>query len=103
MRAGKRNKLEAAGFKVGDVADFLGLSESESELINIRISLARELRALRRDRQLTQVELAKRIHSSQSRVAKMEAGDPSVSIDSLFRSMVALGASRTELSKAVAA
>lgn len=103
MRANKRKELEAAGFTVGDTADFLGLSEAESELIDIRINLAKELRALREANHLTQVQLAKRIRSSQSRVAKMEAGDPTVSIDAMFKSLVTLGASRKQLSKAVAA
>jgi transcriptional regulator with XRE-family HTH domain len=48
---------------------------------------------------LTQVALAKKIKSSQSRVAKMEAGDPSVSIDLLVRSLIALGETPTNLRK----
>lgn len=103
MRTSKRKSLEAAGFTVGDATEFLGLSEAESELIDIRISLAKELRALRKASHLTQAQLAKRIRSSQSRVAKMEAGCPSVSIEAMFKSMVALGASRKQLSEAVAA
>lgn len=103
MRADKRKKLEAAGFTVGETSDFLGLSDAEVALIDIRISLAKEIRTLRKANRLTQGQLAKRIRSSQSRVAKMEAGDPTVSIDAMFKSLVTLGASRKQLSKALAA
>ncbi len=103
MRADKRKKLEAVGFTIGTSSEFLGLSSIEAELIDIRLSLARELRALREAQNVTQAQLADRIGSSQSRVAKMEAGDPSVSIDAMFKSLVSLGASRKQLSKAIAA
>src|SRR5581483_4278956 len=43
---------------------------------------------------LSQAVVAKRLGSSQSRVAKMEAGDPSVSLDLLLRALLALGATR---------
>ncbi len=48
---------------------------------------------------MTQEDLARLIKSSQSRVAKMEAGDPTVSIDLLIRSLLALGTNKNTLAK----
>jgi hypothetical protein len=48
-----------------------------------------------------QVEVARMIHSSQSRVAKMEAGDPTASLDLLVKSLLAMGASRRDLARAI--
>ena len=101
MKLTKRQKLEAAGWKIGTTADFLQLSSEEVELIEIRLSLSKSLKQLRKDKQLSQQELAKDISSSQSRVAKMEAGDPSVSIDLLIRSLLALGAARKDIALAI--
>jgi DNA-binding XRE family transcriptional regulator len=101
MELTKRQKLEAAGWKVGTVADFLQLSPEEVEIIEIRLSLSKSLKQLRKDKKLSQQELAKDISSSQSRVAKMEAGDPSVSIDLLIRSLLALGAARKDIASAI--
>jgi DNA-binding XRE family transcriptional regulator len=101
MRAVKQARLEKAGWQVGDSADFLGLDEVESRLLDIKIALARLLRSTRARRRLTQFELADKIGSSQSRVAKLEAGDPSVSVDLLVRSVIAAGAKASDLAKAV--
>jgi DNA-binding XRE family transcriptional regulator len=101
MELTKRKKLEAAGWKVGTTNDFLQLSPEEVEMIEIRLSLSRSLKQLRKDKQLSQQELAKDISSSQSRVAKMEAGDPSVSIDLLIRSLLSLGAARKDIALAI--
>ena len=49
------------------------------------------------------MDLAAKLRSSQSRVAKMETGDSSVSLDLLIRSLITLGASDRELSKIIAA
>ena len=102
MRAAKRKSLEEAGWRVGSAADFLGLDDVESQYVEIKVALARLLRTTRSRRRLTQFELAKRIGSSQSRVAKLEAGDPSVSVDLLVRSLLAVGAKPSELARAVA-
>jgi len=102
MRATKQKKLEKAGWRVGDAADFLELDAVESRLIDIKIALANLLRSTRARRRLTQFELAARLGSSQSRVAKLEAGDPSVSVDLLVRSVIAAGAKPNEVARAVA-
>ncbi len=90
----RRKALEARSWRVGDTKEFLGLSEEEVALIEIKLSLAEGLRSLRSGDSLTQKEVASRIGSSQSRVAKMEAADPSVSLDLLVRTLLHLGADR---------
>jgi predicted XRE-type DNA-binding protein len=103
MRDEKRQRLEAKGWKVGTAEEFLGLSAEEAAYIELKVQLAMGLREWRQRRKLTQVEVAKRLQSSQSRIAKMEAGDPSVSLDLLIRSLLTLGASRREVSRMIAA
>jgi len=98
----KRNRLETKGWKVGSAKDVLQLSDDEEAYIELRLKLAEGLKARRSDKGLTQIQLAKVIQSSQSRVAKMEAGDPTVSLDLLVRSLLALGASNSELAKIIA-
>ena len=91
MKEAKRKRLEAAGFSVGDAEDFLGLTPEERELVDLRVRLSRAVRVLRERRRLTQKEVATRIHSSQSRIAKLEAGTGDVSLDLLFRAYFAVG------------
>jgi DNA-binding XRE family transcriptional regulator len=101
MNETKRARLEAKGWKVGTAAEFLELSPEEAALIEIRLVLSRYLRQRRED-QMTQVELARRIGSSQPRIAKAEAGDSSVSLDLLLRAMLATGATPKEIGNAIA-
>lgn len=103
MREQKRRRLEARGWKIGTDQEFLRLSDGEALYIDLKVRLATDLRERRRRRSLTQADLAKRLRSSQSRIAKMEAGDPSVSLDLLVRSLLMLGASRRELSRIISA
>jgi len=103
MRIEKRKKLEAAGWTVGDTRDFLGLTPDEAIFVEIKLDLARRLRELREERNWTQAELARQVGSSQSRVAKMEAADPTVSVDLLVRSLLAAGTDRHELGRVVGA
>ena len=101
MKKTKRAKLEAAGWVVGSVKEFLGLSEADAALIEMKLALSRSLRDRRKKQGLSQVQLAEQLHSSQSRVAKMEAGDPSVSMDLLVSSLLLLGASSAELADVI--
>ena len=103
MKSEKRRKLEAAGWRVGDAKEFLGLSASEAEFVEIKLALARRLKEFREERNWTQAEFAQRVGSSQSRVAKMESADPSVSVDLLVRSLLAAGADRREVGRVVGA
>jgi DNA-binding XRE family transcriptional regulator len=97
----KRKKLEAKGWEFGDAQDFLDLTDEEITLIEMKLSLSHQLRGLRQKKRLSQTELAKRIDSSQSRVAKMEAGDPSVSMELLIKALLALGTTRKELASTI--
>jgi transcriptional regulator with XRE-family HTH domain len=97
MRAGKRRRLEKAGWKLGSAKEFLGLTDEEEAVIDLKLALARAVREERSKRKLTQNQLGRLLGSSQSRMAKMEAGDPSVSIDLLVRSLLRMGASRRDL------
>jgi DNA-binding XRE family transcriptional regulator len=99
MKPSKRKRLEKAGFKVGTVRDFLGLSNEEMALIDLKIHLVDLLRTARKNAAVTQQTLAKLIGSSQSRVAKMEAGDFNVSLDLICKALFALKISRREIGK----
>jgi ribosome-binding protein aMBF1 (putative translation factor) len=101
MRKAKKKRLQAKGWKIGTVKEFLGLSDEESAYIDLKIKLAAGLRQRRQQQVLSQLDLAAKLRSSQSRVAKMEAGDPSVSLDLLIRSLITLGASERELSQII--
>lgn len=102
MNEAKRKKLEAKGWRVGSTQEFLGLSNGDAAFIEVKLKLARSLRAKRLKRRMGQIQVAKIIHSSQSRVAKMEAADSSVSVDLLVRSHLALGTSSPELGRIIA-
>jgi len=103
MKTSAKQKLEEAGWRIGDTKEFLGLTPEEAEFVEIKLALSRRLRGLREERNWTQAEFARRVGSSQSRVAKMEAGDPTVSIDLLVRSLLAAGANRKELGRILGA
>lgn len=99
MRDAKKRSLERRGWRVGSARDFLGLSEEEAAFVEIKVALAGALRERRRRLGLSQIAVAGRLGSSQSRVAKMEAADPSVSLDLLLRALLALGASRQQIAR----
>jgi DNA-binding XRE family transcriptional regulator len=99
MRTARQKRLEAKGWKVGSTADFLGLSSQEATFIEMKLALSKALQELRKGKGLTQQQLAQILDSSQSRVAKMEGANPSVSLDLLVRSLLALGASRETVAK----
>ena len=102
MKTEKRKKLERTGWKVGSADEFLNLSAAESTLVGMRLALARKLKGRRLKLGLSQTDLAQRLHSSQSRVAKMEAGAPEVTVDLLVRGMLAVGANAREVGAALA-
>ncbi len=99
MDKAKRKSLETAGWRIGDAADFLGLTNEERRLVNLRLTVSRTVRLLRERQRLTQVELATRLQSSQSRIAKLEAGSPDVSLDLLFRGLFAVGGELSDLTE----
>jgi predicted XRE-type DNA-binding protein len=97
MNQEKRQALEAAGFVFEDAEDFLELTVEERRLVELRVAVSRALRTRREQQQLTQEQVAKKLKSSQSRVAKMEAGASDVSLDLMFRGLFALGGSLEDL------
>ena len=101
MRAAKKKKLEKKGWVAGDAADFLQLTPEEASFVELKVKLTEALLNRRRLRKWTQTRLALRIKSSQSRVAKIESGDPSVSLDLVFRSLFALGVTQKEVARII--
>ncbi len=102
MKRSKKKKLESAGFKVGSAPEFLGHSDEESALIDLKVRLNCMLRSARQAARLTQSELARRVGSSQSRIAKLEAASPDVSLDLICKALLAMGATRQVIGKAIA-
>lgn len=102
MQSAKKKKLEAAGWRIGNAEDFLELSHEEKILVDMRMALTHALKERRKKKHLTQEMLAELIQSSQSRVAKMEAGDAGVTLDLIIKSLVALGASQKEVARVIA-
>lgn len=102
MDTAKKARLEAQGWKVGTAEELLQLTPEESRYIDLRLRLCDAVRQLRSKRHLTQMQLADLLGSSQSRVAKAEAADTSVSLDLLIRSLLAMGASTLELARYIA-
>jgi ribosome-binding protein aMBF1 (putative translation factor) len=98
----KKARLEANGWRVGSAEELLGLTPDEAAYVELRLRLSDAVRDLRKRKQLTQVDLAERLRSSQSRIAKIEAADESVSLDLLIRSLLALGATERDLAKVIA-
>jgi DNA-binding XRE family transcriptional regulator len=93
---------QACKWARGDFVDFLELTDAEVGLVDIRLALARRLQHVRCDREWTQSDMAGELGTSQSRIARMEDPDPSVSIELLVKSLLALGASREELGAVIA-
>ena len=103
MRKAKKEPLEKKGWRIGTVEEFLELTPEEAAYIELKLRLSENVRLRRSRKKLSQKAFADMIRSSQSRVAKMEGGDPSVSIDLLIRSLLALGASHKDLAKVISA
>lgn len=101
MKSSRKRKLEAAGWRVGTVQEFLGLTDAEAALVELKLLLTDALKQARATRGLSQVELAARMRSSQSRVAKIESGDSSVSLDLIVRALIASGATARDIGRAL--
>ena len=101
MSSAKLNRLGGTGWKSGSAAEFLGLTDGEAALVEMKVSLSHAVRQSRKRHGITQVDLANRLDSSQSRIAKLEAGDPGVSLDLLVRAALASGARRSEVAAAI--
>lgn len=91
MKKTKKAKLEANGWRVGSAKEFLGLSDEEMRVIDVKIKLVQLHRKQRMKKGLTQHALAEKIHTSQSRIAKLEQGKRNISTDLILKSLYAMG------------
>lgn len=96
----KRRKDD--GWKTGTVAEFLEMTPEEEALMEMMLALSRGVRHYRNAEGINQTELAERMGSSQSRVALVERGDKSVSMQLTLRALLALGCSRAQIADLVA-
>ena len=99
METAKKKRLESAGWTIGTANEFLGLSREEARIVGVKLALSRCLRRRRLARRLTQAALAKRLGSSQSRVAKLESGAGGVTLDLLFRALFTVGVTADEIAR----
>jgi len=102
MNKSKIRSLKKSGWKVGTAKDLLNLSDEELRLIETKRALRKLLKEARISNNITQEKLAEMINSSQSRIAKIEASSPDVSIDLIFKALFALGVSQAKLAKTIA-
>ena len=104
MDSQRKARLEADGWKFGDIDELLGLSPEEMEIVEIRAALSRHLHECRASSEppLKQTELAERMGSSQSRIAKAEKNNPAISVDLMLRALVYAGVSREEIGRVIA-
>jgi DNA-binding XRE family transcriptional regulator len=101
MNKTKIEQLNKKGWKTRSASEFLNLSAEEAAYVELKLSLSCYLSKKRTSKHWTQEQLAEKIHSSQSRIAKMEKGDPTVTVDLLVKSLFALGTSKNELAKVI--
>lgn len=99
MNRARKKRLESAGWRIGTADDFLGLSQEEARIVDIKLALSESLRRHRLKKRLTQEALAKRLGSSQSRVAKLESGALGATLDLLFRALFAVGVTPGEIER----
>lgn len=101
MNKAKRKAVEAAGFTLMDAEDFLELTEEERRLVDLKVALSKVVREQRLKRHMTQSEMAKRLKTSQSRIAKLEAASPGISLDLMFRGLFAVGGKVSDVTQHV--
>src|SRR5262249_270219 len=94
-------RLVRDGWRVGSAAEFLDLTPEEAAFVETKLALSRSVRERRNAQNVSQSVLAKRLQSSQSRVAKIEAADATVSIDLVLRALFALGAKPKDVATAI--
>ncbi len=102
MNEHAKSNLEKAGWKIGDASEFLDLSPDEESFVELKLALSKAVLERRKQLHLTQTQVARRMGTGQSRIARMEAAEETVSLDFMVRSLLAMGASRREVAKAIA-
>jgi hypothetical protein len=101
MNEEKKKRLEAAGWKVGSVEEFLELTPEETAIVDMKFNLAKALYEKRQKLRISQGAFARRIKTTQPRIALAEKGADSVSLDFMVRSLLAVGASKKEIAVAM--
>jgi len=101
MNISKKTRLQQHGWAVGETAEFLNLTPQEAQFVELKLALAAGVRQMREQRGISQAALAEQLGSSQSRIAKMEAADRSVTVDLMMRSLLAIGATPGEIAKLI--
>ena len=91
MQPDERKALEAAGWKFGDAADFLAMRDEERQMLDLRVDAALAVRRQRQAMKLSQQQLARRIHTSQPRIVKIEKAAMDVTLDQILRAYAAAG------------
>ena len=91
MTETKKKMLGANGYKVIDSAEWLGISREEAQIVDMRVALAQELERVRKAKGITQAELAKRVGTKQSGVARMLNNPDTSTMDNLIKALIALG------------
>jgi ribosome-binding protein aMBF1 (putative translation factor) len=100
-RTSLKKRLANSDWQVADADTFLDLSAEERAMVDIRLALADAALHTRLKHDLSQAQLAKRMGSSQSRIAKIEAADPSVSLDLMVKALLAAGAGVRDVARAL--
>ncbi len=96
MKKEKIQRLKDVGWNTGTVQEFLDLTDSESAFIEVRVALFEAFQKIRKEKKLTQKQAAELLRTSQSRISKMESGDPTVTLDLMIRSLVTLGVKKKD-------
>jgi DNA-binding XRE family transcriptional regulator len=102
MDTAKRQRLEAKGWKVGNTTEFLQLSPEENALIELKLALTKQLKELRISQNFSQYDVAQKIKASQSKVAKIEACDPTIPLDLIIKTLLYLGATNQDIAQIIA-
>jgi predicted transcriptional regulator len=101
MRKAKIERLKKSGYRITDTQEFLGISNEEMAIIDLKLSLIHKLKEARKAAGVTQKQLALLMHSSQSRIAFLEGGSPDVSLELICKALFALGVTRKEIGKTI--
>lgn len=101
MKQTKQDKLRKVGYRVIGTQEFLGLSDMEMELIDLKIALIEKLKQTRAARNLTQQQVAALVGTSQSRIAALERGRGDATLDLICRTLFALGMTRKQIGQTI--
>ena len=99
MDAMTKAMLREAGFKNGSVGELLGLDNAQSAIVESKVRLTALLREERKAHGWSQKKLADALGTKQQVVARAEMGHRSVTLDFLFRALLALGVTLGQIAR----